>query len=219
MREFKKTGGAKIGIFKSTLPFATLTVTPAKMELSVTVIGKFVFLPEDVKSITFHPGGYKMNPGIQIHHNVPHYKDDVIFWSGTGPQELLNQIKATGFLDNTATLGPQAIAQVRALQANGGFALKQKVTINLFALWIALIAFGSIAMVLTENITAMFTGVAAACGMIILFSILVLTSSNFASSALKTGYEVADIKMLLIFLMILNMFIMFMSVTTAFLIV
>ena len=171
MREFKKTGGAKIGIFKSTRPFATLTVTPAKMELSVTVIGKFVFLPEDVKSITFHPGGYKMNPGIQIHHNVPHYKDKVIFWSGTGPQELMNQIKATGFLDNTTTLGAQAMAHVRALQVNGGFALKQKVT------------------------------------------------SNFALSVLKTGYEVADIRKLLIFLMILNVFIVFMSVTTAFLIV
>jgi hypothetical protein len=203
MNEFKNIGGAKIGMFKSTRPLATLTVTPTKMELSVTVIGKFVFLPEDVTSITLHPGGHKMLPGIQIHHNVPHYKEKVIYWSGTGQGELIRKIEATGFITNTTTLGTQALAEVRALQANGGFALRKSVTIALGALWLLLVIAGCTAMALTQNLATIFYGIAAASGMVILFSILVLASPGFATTVLKPGYNVADINKSLYFLMVI----------------
>ena len=41
--KIKKTGGAKIGLFNATWPFATLNVDGNKLELSTVIMGHFTF--------------------------------------------------------------------------------------------------------------------------------------------------------------------------------
>ena len=206
MNEFKNTGGAKIGALKSSWPFATLNVTRNKLELNVSMIGKLVFLPGDITALTPHPGGYKMGAGIKIHHKVPQYKDEVVFWSSKSPAELLRQIEATGFMVNTDTLPHSTQTQVRELQNQGGFAMKTKPIVMLVTLWVAIVAYGAINMSLTGSLVAFLSAIQVAFVIIILFAVVTLASPYFASGVLKPGYTIADVKKFLIFLIIIAVF-------------
>ena len=206
MNEFKNTGGAKIGILKSSWPFATISVTRDKLELNVSLVGKLVFLPGDITAITPHPKGYKMGPGIKINHKVPQYKDEVIFWSSKSPAELLRQIEATGFMVNTDTLPHSTQTQVRELQNQGGFAMKTKPLVMLLTLWLAIIIYGAVNMSLTGSLEALLSAIQVAFVIIILFAVVTLASPYFASGVLKPGYTIADVKKFLIFFIIIAVF-------------
>jgi len=206
MNEFKNTGGAKIGALKSSWPFATLNVTRNKLELNVSLIGKLVFLPGDIISLMPHPGGYKMGAGIKIHHKVPQYKGEVVFWSSKSPAELLRQIEATGFMTNTDAIGHRAQAEVRELQTHGGFAMKTKPLIMLLTLWLAIIIYGAVNMSLTGSLVAFLSAMQLAFVIIILFAVVTLASPYFASGVLKPGYTIADVKKFLIFFIIIAVF-------------
>ena len=207
MNEFKNTGGAKIGIVKSSWPFADLTVNRNKFELNVSLIGKLAFLPGDIKAISPHPGGYKMRAGIKIEHRIPHYKDEILFWSYKSPAELIQQITATGFMANTDTMSQTVQAEVRQLQAQGGFAMKRKPLIMILVLWLAIIIYGAINVSLTGDARIMMSAIPLAFSAIILFSIATLLLPSFAHSVLKPGYTAADVKKFLIFLIIISLFV------------
>lgn len=206
MNEFKNTGGAKIGILKSSWPFATLIVTRNKLELSVSLMGKFVFLPGDITALTPHPKGYKMGAGIKIHHKIPQYKDEIIFWSSKSPAELISQINAIGFTVNTDAISHRAQAEVRDLQAQGGFAIKTKPIVMLGTLWLAIVIYGAVNMALTGGIEMLFSAIQVAFAIIILFAVVTLASPYFASGVLKPGYTIADVNKFLIFLIIIAVF-------------
>lgn len=206
MNEFKTTGGAKIGMLKSTWPFADLTVTRNKLELNVSLLNKLVFLPGDITALTPHSGGYKMGAGIKIHHNIPLYKEEVIFWSSKSPAELLRQIEATGFMANTATIPHRAQTEVRELQNNGGFAMKTRPVVMLTTLWLAIVIYGVINMSLTGSLVAFLSAMQVAFGAVLLFLIAILTMPYFASGVLKPGYTIADVKKFLIFFIIIAVF-------------
>jgi hypothetical protein len=203
MREFKMTGGAKIGMLKSTWPFADLTVTRDKLELNVSLLNKLVFLPGDIKAITPHSGGYKMGAGIKIHHTIPQYKEEVLFWSSKSPAELMRQIEATGFMTNTNTVSQRSKAEVRELQEHGGFAMRIQAVTVVAILWFAIVIYGAINMSLTGSMEAFFSALQVAFGVIILFSIATLVLPAFAKSVLKPGYTAADVNKFLIFLSII----------------
>jgi len=217
MNEFRNTGGAKIGIAKASWPFATLKVSRDKLELNVTVIGKLVFLPGDITAITPYRGYAFMGYGIKIHHNIAQYKDEVVFWSSTSPEQLINQINATGFMDNAVAMGAQAQAEVRTLQSQGGFAIKKPVVIGLVVVWNVFIVLGIIAMLLTDNIAFVNVGVGAAMITLLLFSLLVLASPVVAAKVLKPGYTVADVSKFLLFLIFIAVIMLISSGFTVFL--
>ena len=204
MNDFINTGGAKIGIAKASWPFATLRVTHDKLELNVAIIGKLVFLPEDVTAITPYRGYSFMGYGIKIHHNIAHYKDEVVFWSSKSPEEIIRQIKATGFTDNKAV--PAALAEVRTLQSQGGFPLKKPVAVALIVVWNVLFLSGFAVVALTRNVSFMYTGAAAALGIVAVFAGLVLVVPAFALLVLKPGRTVADVKKFLLFILIIAAF-------------
>ena len=207
MNEFKNTGGAKIGALKSSWPFADLTVSRNKFELNVSLIGKLVFLPGDIISLTPQPGGYKMGAGIKIHHKVPQYKDEVLFWSSKSPAELLREIEATGFMANTDALPHRVQKEIRELQAHGGFAMKTRPLVMLATLWVAIVAYGAINMSLTGSLVAFLSAMQVAFAVIILFAVATLASPYFASGVLKPGYTIDDVKKFLIFFIIIAVFI------------
>lgn len=97
MDELKMRGGGMIGKSSSSWPFATLTVTKDRMELSVTLVGNYSFKKEDIISI--EPYGFipVIGQGIRIHHRVAEYKEKVIFWAYRNPRKVINEIKQTGF--------------------------------------------------------------------------------------------------------------------------
>ncbi len=99
MTELKLRGGARIGVLNVTWPFASLKVTKEKLELNVAIIGNLVFKSSDIVSIEPYSGF--ISRGLKINHNVPDYKDQVIFWTFENPDEVINRIRQIGFLVKT----------------------------------------------------------------------------------------------------------------------
>ncbi|HYG14306.1 MAG TPA: hypothetical protein VEC12_01035 [Bacteroidia bacterium] len=92
---FKVTGGARIGLFNATWPFAKLIVSKEELVLRVLFL-KYAFKPEDI--ITIKPY-WEISYGLKIYHKVPNYNTHIVFWTSKNTQKLLQQIRSTGFLD------------------------------------------------------------------------------------------------------------------------
>ena len=102
MTELNLTGGARIGMANATWPFASLKVTKERLDLNATIVGNLVFRPEDIVSIEPYYMIPILGQGIKINHRIPKYKEKVIFWTFKNPNEVIRQIKQTGFLDNSS---------------------------------------------------------------------------------------------------------------------
>lgn len=203
MNEFKITGGARIGMANATWPFATLTAGRNKIELNATILGKLVFLPGDIIALT--PNRGFRGPGVKITHNVANYKSDVIFWT-KNPQQVISDIQATGFMDAaTRPLGYE-YAEVKQLQAMGGFPIKKSAAILIGVLWNVFFIIGFIAMFLQGNTYLFNIASSAALLMVLGVCLLTLVSPAFAGLILKEGREVRDIKKFIFFLMAIALF-------------
>lgn len=98
MKELKLTGGARVGMFNASFPFATLKVNQDRLELKVSMIGKLIFQVSDIISIEPYTIIPLIGQGIKINHTVADYKQQVIFWTFKNPRALIRQIEATGFI-------------------------------------------------------------------------------------------------------------------------
>lgn len=97
--EVKKTGGARVGIFNVTWPFATLKVNKFKLELSIGLIGSFIFRSEDISSIEPYGVIPFFGRGIKINHHVTSYNQKIVFWTLGSPNTLIKEIYKTGFFN------------------------------------------------------------------------------------------------------------------------
>ena len=74
--------------------------------------------------------------GIKINHRNPKYKEKVIFWTFKNPNEVIRQIKQTGFFDNTLTTDRQNDSDIIAeRQKQGGFPVKIPFAIGIVVIW------------------------------------------------------------------------------------
>src|SRR5690554_6224541 len=136
MTQLNLTGGARIGMANATWPFASLKVTNDRLDLNATIVGNLVFKPEDIISIE----PYYMIPiigqGIKINHRLPKYKEKVIFWTFKNPNEVIGQIKQTGFFPNTLTTDRKDDSEIIAgRQKQGGFPVKIPFAIGIVFIW------------------------------------------------------------------------------------
>ena len=132
MDEIKETGGARIGMANASWPFATLTVNKEKLELNATILGKLVFKPSDIVSI--EPDSSFFRSGLKINHNVPTYKNNVVFVTGNA-SNLIKRIDQIGFLTNSKPITRELSNAIEASQATGGFPIKTSAAIAIVLIW------------------------------------------------------------------------------------
>jgi hypothetical protein len=195
LNEVKLTGGARIGSANATWPFAKLVVTRDKLQLNATIIGNLVFKPSDIISI--EPYSYLFTGGIKINHRVENYKSLVVFTTSTNSNELINQIKQSGFLDNNDKTPFYIDEEIKAAQLSGGFPLKTSAAIIIVVIWNLL----CLPFVLNffKGGKPSFMDIRYPAEFMMVLCILLLVAEPVQKMILKPGRKVSDIKPFLYF--------------------
>ena len=207
MTELKLTGGARIGIANATWPFATLKVNKNRLDLNTGIIGNLSFSPRDIISIE----PYFMIPiigqGIKINHRVSKYSKKVIFWTFKNPNDVINQIKQTGFLNNISDSDNSTNNEIiKERQKQGGFPFKTPFAITVVVIWNILFLIDFINFSKNNEKIPFGNGVIMALSFILIISILILVSNQFRKIVLKKGRELKDISRFLYFIIIIAVF-------------
>ncbi len=90
---FSQTGGARVGKFDATWPFAKLSANSVGLTLSC--LGKeYVFERSRIKYLTHYRG--LLSTGLRIEHDVSFHPDFVVFWTPSYPM-LKSQLESLGY--------------------------------------------------------------------------------------------------------------------------
>lgn len=207
--EIKKIGGARIGLFNATWPFATLKVDRNSLELSTGLMGNFIFSNKDISSIQPYGLIPIIGRGIKINHHKKSYNSKIIFWTLGSPESLIKEIETTQFFNKTA----------KNLEENGtktkqnepqhaeGFPLKLSASIVIVAIWNILLLSDFINF-FSHRKTGSPLGLGAqlATGFILSTSILLLTSKHARKLILKKDQLIDNLKKTLYFIMAITGF-------------
>jgi hypothetical protein len=91
-------GGARIGFWNATWPFAQLSVTKEQLLLKVGILGTYTFKPDDVTSV--EPYGWLpfLGKGVRINHRLSQYPEKIVFWYlCANPKPIAETIHQMGF--------------------------------------------------------------------------------------------------------------------------
>ena len=88
---FRQIGGARIGFFNATWPFARLSATPDAISLWCGF--RFTFPKESIRRLSWHQG--RMSTGLRIEHGLPRYPEFFVFWTSDFPA-LKRELEALG---------------------------------------------------------------------------------------------------------------------------
>jgi hypothetical protein len=207
-KTFKLTGGARIGLANATYPFADLYVDKNTLKINASLIGNLVFQPQDIISIKPYTSIPLIAQGIIIDHRVENYNSNVIFWTLKNPEAVINEIESTGFLDNKNAVNIPRDSTIVQQQIKGGFPLKSFVPVFIIIAWNALFLSDFFPIFRNDTLPPTFPGpgVCSALGLVFIFALLTLVSSDFRRFILKDGRTFEDIKKLAIFIMIVTGF-------------
>lgn len=211
MEKLKITGGARIGLANASWPFATLKVNKDKLELNASIVGNLEFQPKDIISIESYTKSSSLSKGLKINHRIANYNSEVIFWTYNDPLTVINQIRQTGFFDNTNSADNiTETITIQQQQEIGGFPIKKNVAIGIVVLWNILII-SDYMRTGTSNKKAMpiGNGMIIAVATLFLVSVLTLISKDFSKLILKEGKETEDIKRSLYFIILISGFMSF----------
>ncbi|MEC5173738.1 hypothetical protein [Chryseobacterium nepalense] len=81
MKQFKLTGGARIGRVNASYPFANLYADENTLKINASLAGNVIFQPQDIISIKPYVAIPLIGQGIKILHRVENYNQNVIFWT------------------------------------------------------------------------------------------------------------------------------------------
>ncbi|MFT4666407.1 MAG: hypothetical protein ACI8YQ_005155 [Polaribacter sp.] len=209
MNQYELTGGARIGMANATFPFAKLRVSQKKLELKVSLLGNLVFSPKDIISIEPHYQMPIIGRGLRINHRVPNYKKKVIFWTFKSPDDVLMEIRKTGFLESVASGYSIEDPAILAKQNQGGFPMKKAFTIGAVVVWNLLFAIDFIGFSNNSNNNfPIGNGIKTAIGLLLGAAILTLVSKAFRTLILKEGRELDDVKGVLYLIIVICCFFM-----------
>ncbi len=200
MKEIKETGGARIGMANATWPLATLKVSEERLEINAGIVGKVVFRPSDVLSLSVHKG---FSRGIEIKHRVQNYKSPVIFWTYQNPEELLKRIVATGILENKTAVSPELESEIQLYQSGGAFPVRWPVAISIVVLW-NVFWLMEILKIWKSELNGVWIGKGSlwALGIVLLTCMLVLWSGPARKILLKKGRTAEDVKATFYFILL-----------------
>ena len=89
-------GGALIGWFSTSFPFATLSATESELTLNVLFQPTFSFVPKQVIGLKIRGFLPLVDRGIKILHNVEGYPKDLVFWHPV-PSWVIRRVHEVGF--------------------------------------------------------------------------------------------------------------------------
>lgn len=97
MEEIAVRGGARIGFFYATWPFAKLSASPVRLRLTCALVS-YDFEPREVISLARDGSIPFFYNGIRILHARADYPSKIIFRCFGNPEELLDRIREAGFM-------------------------------------------------------------------------------------------------------------------------
>lgn len=216
MNKITITGGARVGLFSATWPFAKLTISQNKLELDVTLLGKFVFSADDIISI--EPQIYipVLWQGIQIHHRVNSYNSQILFWTLSNPKKLVNKIEQEGLLYSPSPISENHRNRIRQAQVKyQGFPIKTQAAVLIVLIWNLLLGIDLYRILTTE-----FTGTPLGIGsllanvFVLVISLSLLFSERARKGILKEGVLINNIKGALSFLIIFTSIFILLNIFT-----
>lgn len=195
MDELNLTGGAKIGMWSSSYPFATLKVNKNHLELNTSLVGNLIFQPSDIITLEASSGFSFIGGGMKIIHRVPAYKKKVVFRTLKDPKEVIKQIQKTGFLDGASSHQKENYQAIVDKQTKGGFPVKTGVVIGFIILWNLLFLVDFIPFFLDNSYGfPLGKGVIAGVSILFLAALLGLVSKDTGRLILKEGRDIDTIK-------------------------
>jgi len=100
MNEFLLNGGAYVGNTKVSKPFAALKADTSVLKINLGLLGQLFFNADDIVQIEY--ASSIAGSGIKIIHNVSSYPKKVMFTANMPYNDIIENIKATGFFNKTA---------------------------------------------------------------------------------------------------------------------
>jgi len=131
-RSFSETGGARIGWFNATFPFARLNTAVDHLTLKVLLAGTYTFAPNQVVSLERYGLVPYIGWGVRINHTVSKYPVKIVFWCAGNPDNLIRKITGTGFMP---------AAEPASSRQNPGAAVRPEAFLAAIFLWNALFLF------------------------------------------------------------------------------
>ncbi|WP_346986251.1 hypothetical protein [Chryseobacterium sp. POE27] len=205
MKQFKLTGGARIGRANATYPFADLYVDENILKINASLVGSLIFQPQDIIMIKPYSSIPLIGQGIKILHRVDNYKQNVIFWTMKDPQFVISEIKQTGFLEKANFPLTEKDQEIIRQQRQGGFPLKPFLPVVFILLWNGLLLYDFVPFFLQKDSGRPFGfGVCSALGLLFLMALMTLVSGGFRKLILKEGRDLEDIKKFAIFILLIS---------------
>lgn len=194
--KFTLTGGARIGMANASFPFADLYVDKEVLKINASIVGNLVFQPKDIISIEAYSSIPIIGNGIKIIHRIEKYNSNVIFWTFKNPNTVIDEIKKTGFLENTNSVISTEDLKILERQNQGGFPIKKPVAVFFIIAWNLLFLSDIIPFMLQDKKEGLPIGIGVklALGLVFISSVLALVSGKFRGLILKEGREFDDIK-------------------------
>ncbi|MDQ0595292.1 hypothetical protein QFZ37_003661 [Chryseobacterium ginsenosidimutans] len=206
MKQFKLTGGARIGRANATYPFAELYVDENTLKINASLVGNLIFQPQDIISIKPYSSLPIIGQGVKILHRVENYNQNVIFWTMKDPGFVINEIQQTGFLEKIHSPLSEKDFNIIEQQRQGGFPLKPFLPIAFIILWNGLFLYDFVPFFTGKgNAGKPFgAGVCTALGLLFATALLTLISENFRKLILKQGRSLEDVKKFAVFILFLS---------------
>jgi hypothetical protein len=205
MKQFRLTGGARIGRANATYPFAELYVDENTLKINASLVGNLIFQPQDIISIKSYKALPLIGQGIKILHRVDNYKQNVIFWTMKDPEFVISQIKQTGFLEKANFPLTEKDQQIVRQQRQGGHPLKPFFPVMFILLWNILLLYDILPFFLQKRSGGPFGfGICIALGLLFLTALMTLVSAGFRKLILKEGRDLEDIKKFAAFILLIS---------------
>ncbi|OAV45358.1 hypothetical protein [Lewinella sp. 4G2] len=92
MKDLSYTGGARVGMMNASFPLAKLFVEDGALNLNVLLLGKHRFLQSQITALQHVTNAVGLGKGIKIEHTHPTYSNELIFWTLSDPDKILDEI-------------------------------------------------------------------------------------------------------------------------------
>jgi hypothetical protein len=198
MNEFSISGGAYVGNTNAPKPFATLKADASVLKINVGLLGQLFFNADDIIQIEY--ASSIASSGIRIIHNVSSYPKKVMFTASMPYNDIIENIKATGFFNKTAN-DPIQYYQVKKMQEQGRIPFKTATIIAFLAGWnipfLVGLAQRDISRILSYSHLSML--------FLFLMTALTLFSSPFQTLVLKEDRQINDMKRSLYLILLLTL--------------
>ncbi|WP_413666452.1 hypothetical protein ACEN9X_18115 [Mucilaginibacter sp. Mucisp86] len=198
MNEFSLNGGAYVGNTNASKPFATLKADASVLKINVGLLGQLFFNADNIVQIEYTSS--INGSGIRIIHNVSSYPKKVIFTANMPYNDIIENIKATGFFNKTVN-DPVQYYQVKKMQEQGRLPFKTAAIIAFIAGWNIpfLVGFA------LQDVSRIFNYSRLSILFLFLMAALTLFSAPFQTLVLKEDRQINDMKRSLYLILLLTL--------------